>query len=77
MVVEIHPEDFPQYARYRELALMKLQEEVEKQCWMEAHQTQVAPAQRMMDFVNGRLSRDLPSSSYSPGLQSSELNVGC
>lgn len=74
MVVEIHPEDFPQYASFKELALMKLQEDLEKQCWLEANKTQTAPAQRMADFVAGRLSADLPSSSYSPGLMSSALH---
>lgn len=74
MVVEIHPEDFPEYAQHKELALMKLQEDLEKQCWLEANQLQTAPAQRMTDFVSGRLSQDLPSSSYSPGLMSSDLN---
>jgi Uncharacterized FAD-dependent dehydrogenases len=74
MVVEIHPEDFPAYAPYKELALMRLQEDLEKQCWLEANKLQTAPAQRMGDFVSGRLSQDLPSSSYSPGLLSSDLN---
>ena len=35
---------------------------------------QTAPAQRMADFVNGRLSYDLPKSSYAPGLISSPLH---
>lgn len=74
MVVEIHPEDFPKYAPYKELALMKLQEDMEKECWLQANQTQTAPAQRMADFAAGRMSKDLPSSSYSPGLLSSDLN---
>lgn len=73
MVVEIHPEDFPRYAPYKELALMKLQEDLEKQCWQEANRTQTAPAQRMADFIAGKVSADLPSSSYSPGLMSSAL----
>ena len=53
---------------------MKLQEDLERQCWQEANQLQTAPAQRMTDFVAGRLSQDLPSTSYSPGLLSSDLN---
>lgn len=75
MVVEIHPDDFPEYAQYKELALMKLQEDLERQCWLEANKRQTAPAQRMTDFVSGCLSQDLPSSSYSPGLLSSDLNT--
>jgi uncharacterized FAD-dependent dehydrogenase len=33
----------------------------------------VAPAQRMVDFVNGKLSIDLPENSYLPGTKSVEL----
>jgi len=33
----------------------------------------VAPAQRMLDFVNGKLSIDLPENSYLPGTKSVEL----
>ena len=35
---------------------------------------QTAPAQRMADFVSGKLSYDLPKSSYAPGLVSSPLH---
>jgi len=74
MVVEIRPEDFPQYAPHKELALMKFQEELEKQCWLEGNQRQTAPAQRMSDFINSRQSNDLPPSSYTPGLVNSRLD---
>lgn len=74
MVVEIHPEDFPEYAQYGELALMHFQEEMERQCWLQGGMKQTAPAQRMVDFTRKRLSYDLPESSYSPGLVSSPLH---
>lgn len=74
MVVEIHPEDFPEYAQYGELALMHLQEELEHQCWLQGGMKQTAPAQRMVDFTRKKLSYDLPESSYSPGLVSSPLH---
>ena len=51
-----------------------LQEELERQCWLQANQKQTAPAQRMTDFVNGRLSADLNESSYAPGLIASPLH---
>ena len=56
------------------LRLMFLQEELERQCWLQANQKQTAPAQRMTDFVNGRLSASLNSSSYAPGLIASPLH---
>ena len=51
-----------------------LQEELERQCWLQANRLQTAPAQRMTDFVNGRLSADLNASSYAPGLIASPLH---
>lgn len=74
MVVEIHPEDFPEYAKYGALALMEFQEEQERQCWMQGGMKQTAPAQRMVDFTRGKLGTTLPESSYSPGLVSSPLH---
>ena len=56
------------------LRMMYFQEALEKACWMQGNRKQTAPAQRMADFVNRRLSYDLPSSSYSPGLVSSPLH---
>ena len=43
-------------------------------CWQQGNRKQTAPAQRMADFVNNRLSFDLPKSSYAPGLVSSPLH---
>ena len=56
------------------LAMMYFQQNVEKQCWQQGNMKQTAPAQRMADFVNNRLSYDLPKSSYAPGLISSPLH---
>ncbi len=56
------------------LTMMYFQEIVEKMCWQQGNMQQTAPAQRMADFVNGRLSYDLPKSSYAPGLISSPLH---
>jgi uncharacterized FAD-dependent dehydrogenase len=74
MVVEIHPEDFPEYASFGPLALMKLQEKIESDCWQNGNRKQTAPAQRMADFVQKKLSPTLPDSSYAPGLISSPLH---
>lgn len=74
VVVEIHPEDFSEYAKYNELCLLKFQEDLEKQAWIQGGKSQVAPAQRMYDFVNGRKSNTLPDTSYVPGIVSSAMH---
>ena len=56
------------------LTMMHFQQIVEKQCWQQGNMKQTAPAQRMADFVNNRLSYDLPKGSYAPGLISSPLH---
>ncbi len=56
------------------LKTLHFQEELERQCWMQGNRRQTAPAQRMVDFTRKKLSYDLPSSSYSPGLISSPLH---
>lgn len=74
MVVEIHPEDFPEFSQHGELALMKFQEQLEEHCWLNAGMKQMAPAQRMTDFINKKNSFDLAESSYTPGLIASPLH---
>lgn len=71
MVVETRPEDVEGEGA---LKMMHFQEELERVCWQQGNMRQTAPAQRMADFVNGRLSYDLPKSSYAPGLISSPLH---
>ena len=80
MVVEVRPEDLDnakiEKCNHVESALkvMAFQEELERMCWQQGNMKQTAPAQRMVDFVNGKLSYDLPKSSYAPGLISSPLH---
>lgn len=62
------------FTPHSSLQMMYFQEIVEKQCWQQGNMKQTAPAQRMADFVNNRLSYDLPKSSYAPGLISSPLH---
>ena len=73
MVVETRPEDVGGDEN-DPLRVMHFQEKLERDCWQQANMKQTAPAQRMVDFVNGRLSYDLPKSSYAPGLISSPLH---
>lgn len=56
------------------LAMLYFQEALERQNWIQGQYRQTAPAQRMADFVNRKVSYDLPRSSYSPGLISSPLH---
>lgn len=62
------------FTPHSSLQMMYFQEIVEKQCWQQGNMKQTAPAQRMADFVNNRLSYDLPKSSYAPGLISNPLH---
>lgn len=86
MVVETRPEDLEgELAAFLqqheidgkasgELRMMHFLQALEKDTWREGGRTQCAPAQRMEDFVNGRLSYDLPRTSYTPGVVSSPLH---
>ncbi len=86
MVVEIHPEDIAngkgltisEENESREshpaLSMLRFQEALERQCWLQGGRKQIAPAQRMTDFTRRKLSFDLPESSYSPGLIASPLH---
>lgn len=73
MVVAVELEDLPQYKQYGPLAAMHFQAEIEKKAWEVGGKTQVAPAQRMMDFVNRKSSSSLLDTSYQPGLASSNM----
>lgn len=81
MVVQLEPEDIDASVLETEngplddtLRVMAYQEQLERLCWQQGNYKQTAPAQRMADFVNRRLSFDLPKSSYTPGLISSPLH---
>ncbi len=71
MVVEIRPEDIQ---GDDVLKMLDFQETLEHDCWKNGNMKQTAPAQRMVDFVNSKLSYDLPPTSYAPGIISSPLH---
>lgn len=73
MVVEIRPEDFPEYQKLGPLGMLRLQQDTEKRFFKESDSIN-APAQRMLDFVENRVSKDLPRTSYVPGIHSSDLS---
>lgn len=74
MVVELHPGDVKEYADGSPLEMLNLQEGLEKNFFRASGNTLKAPAQRMADFVKGKISVELPSSSYAPGLQSAPVH---
>jgi len=74
MVVEIKEEDLKDYKEYGVLAGMKYQENFERMAFNNGGQGMVAPAQRLQDFVKGRISESLPETSYHPGLITSPMH---
>ncbi|GGG78311.1 FAD-dependent dehydrogenase [Parapedobacter pyrenivorans] len=72
-VVQVNLADIPQATRYP-FALMDFQHEVEERAYVVGGGNLVAPAQRMVDFVEGRLSNTLPVNSYKPGTRSAPLS---
>ena len=74
IVVSVELEDIPEFSVHGALACMAFQKSIEHKAWLAAGKTQAAPAQRLVDFVNGRLSTSLPESSYQPGLTSAVLD---
>ncbi len=74
IVVSVGAEDFAPFSEEEELAAMAYQASIERKAWEVAGQTQAAPAQRLVDFVKGRVSTDLPETSYQPGLVSTNLD---
>lgn len=74
IVVEIRPEDLKDYSRFGELAGLEFQREFERTAWEHGGKTQTAPAQRLVDFVNGIKSGTLPKVSYFPGVMASPMN---
>ena len=74
MVVAVEPGDLQAYSQHGELAGLVFQQEMEKMAWLAGGKTQAAPAQRMVDFVEGKLSNTLNDCSYIPGINSAPLH---
>jgi uncharacterized FAD-dependent dehydrogenase len=75
IVVEINVDkDLPKYEKYGVLKGLQYQKDLEKLAFNAGGRSQVAPAQRLTDFVEGRLSSSLNDCSYQPGLNSSPLH---
>lgn len=73
-VVAVELDDLAPYAQYGIFAGLAFQQHVEQTMFNFGNGGQQAPAQRLTDFVKGRLSADLPGTSYIPGLLSAPLH---
>ena len=74
IVVETRLEDTEVFARHGALAGLRYQQHVEMLAAQNGGSNQIAPAQRLTDFVKGHTSADLPACSYLPGVVSSPLH---
>jgi uncharacterized FAD-dependent dehydrogenase len=73
IVVSVAPEDLPNYKENDPFVCLDFQKKVEYDCWVAGGKTQQVPAQRMLDFVQGKTSTDFPKTSYQPGIVSVNL----
>lgn len=74
IVVSVEPKDLPNYKKDDPFVCLDFQKYVEQRCWEAGGKTQKVPAQRMIDFVEGRISVDFPKTSYQPGIVPADLN---
>lgn len=73
IVVAVDQNDFKEFAEHGPLAALHFQRAIEQKACVTAGGTQAAPAQRLMDFLNKKVSSTLPETSYQPGLTSVEM----
>lgn len=75
IVVELNVDkDFAKYEKFGPLKGLEFQKDLERLAFTSGGRTQTAPAQRLTDFVEGKFSADLNSTSYQPGLKSAPLH---
>lgn len=73
MVVSIDIENYDPKGTHDPLKALEYQARVEKAAWKSGGGLQIAPAQRLVDFTNNKVSNALPDCSYHPGLRSVDL----
>jgi uncharacterized FAD-dependent dehydrogenase len=74
-VASVNEKDYSKYQKKYPFSGLELQQEIEQHSFELANNTQCAPAQRVTDFISGKLSQSLPRSSYIPGLTSAALHM--
>lgn len=76
IVVSLNAQDWQKYtAKHKALAGLRLQQAIEQRAFVAGGKTQTAPAQRMLDFVENKLSSSLLDTSYQPGLLSVDMRT--
>lgn len=73
-VVAVEVEDLLPYQQHGIFAGLAFQQEIEQRMWQAGDGSQKAPAQRLTDFVNAKTSKNLPATSYIPGLFEAPLH---
>ncbi|WKK65362.1 NAD(P)/FAD-dependent oxidoreductase [Lutimonas zeaxanthinifaciens] len=73
IVVSLDLKDFEPYKKFGPLSGVAFQKDIEQRAWRLGGKTQRVPAQRLVDFTQGKLSADIPKTSYTPGTTSVEL----
>lgn len=73
-VVAVEPEDLAPFKKHGIFAGLEFQKSVERAMFQFGDGSQKAPAQRMTDFVNKKISKNLPNTSYIPGLVAAPVN---
>ncbi len=74
MVVEIKLEDLDEFKEHGVMAGIEFQEYFEQLTFEKGGEGQIAPAQRLKDFIQGKTSKNLPETSYHPGIISSPMH---
>jgi uncharacterized FAD-dependent dehydrogenase len=74
MVVAVNEFDWQKFKEYGPLAAMKYQEEIEQKAFKAINKNLTAPAQRLIDFINKKVSTTLPECSYIPGVEATSLD---
>lgn len=73
IVVEIRLEDMQAFSKKGALMGVAFQQAIEQKAWLLGGETQAVPAQRLIDFVEGKQSADIPKTSYIPGTNAVEM----
>jgi len=73
IVMQVGPKDWQGHLSYGALAAMQFQKELEQRAYKAGGGNFTAPALRMTDFVEGKVSTTLPACSYPPGLNATDF----
>lgn len=74
IVVTINQDELTKYHKHGVFAGLEFQKDLEKMAHIAGGRSQKAPAQRMVDYVAKKMSTDLPSTSYIPGITNAPMH---